>query len=165
VDPGLLIAGEIGKPHGLTGEVYVVPISDDPQRFQPGARLIHDDGRELSIAAVRTHGTRLLVQFEGVDDRTAAESLRGTLFVGRDQLRSLGDDEYWSHELTGCEVQLPDGQRVGEVTDIVPAPAQDLLQIDTAAGNRLVPLVKEIVIEVDLDARKIVIAPPDGLLD
>jgi 16S rRNA processing protein RimM len=165
VDPGLLIAGEIGKPHGLSGEVYVVPISDDPRRFEPGARLIHVSGRELRIVDVRRHGRRFLVRFEGVDDRTAAESLRGTLFVGSNDLRALEDDEYWPHDLSGCSVYLASGARVGDVTAVLPAPAQDLLQVDTPAGLRLIPLAKEIVVEVDLGERRIVVEPPEGLLD
>lgn len=77
----LLIAGEIGKPHGISGEVYVVRISDDPHRFDPGSRLIHEDGRELEIQSSRLHRDRLLVKFAEADSREEAEALRGTLFV------------------------------------------------------------------------------------
>jgi 16S rRNA processing protein RimM len=165
VDSGLLIAGEIGKPHGLAGEVYVVRISDDPRRFEPGSQLLHEDGRELRVAGARPHGNRFLVRFAGYEDRSAAESLRGAVFVRGEDVRALDDDEYWPHELTGCNVFLVDGVRVGEVGGVIAGAGQDLLQVETNAGERLVPLVKEIVVDVDVPLRRIVIAPPEGLLD
>jgi 16S rRNA processing protein RimM len=161
----MLLAGEIGKPHGLGGEVYVVRISDDPGRFDPGARLIHSDGRALVVESSRAHRDRLLVKFEGVDDRTGAEGLRGALFVPTEDVRALEDDEFWPHDLVGCSVALSDGTVVGEVGAVVPSPAHDLLEVRTAAGDRLVPVVKEIVTEVDVAARRITIDPPEGLLD
>jgi|SRR5918995_2254976 16S rRNA processing protein RimM len=165
MESGMLLAGEIGKPHGLTGEVYVVRISDDPLRFEPGSRLIHADGRELVVASSRPHRDRLLVKFEGFDDRDAAEGLRGTLLINSEEARTLEDDEYWPHELTGCAVVLADGGVVGEVSAVVPSPAHDLLQVKTSAGDRLVPVVKDIVVEVDVRGRRITIDPPEGLLD
>ena len=161
----MLVAGEVGKPHGLGGEVYVDRISDDPDRFGPGSKLIHADGRELVVAGSRSHRNRMLVKFEGVDDRTAAEGLRGTLMIPSEEARSLEDDEYWPHELAGCMVVLGDGTAVGEVAEVVPAPAHDLLQIRTPSGDRLVPIVKDIVVAVDVAAGRITIDPPAGLLD
>jgi 16S rRNA processing protein RimM len=161
----MLLAGEIGKPHGLGGEVYVVRISDDPRRFEEGARLVHADGRELVVESSRAHRDRLLVKFEGSDDRISAEGLRGALFVPSEEARTLEEDEYWPHELTGCTVVLGDGTVVGEVRGIDPSPAHDLLRVQTPAGDRLVPIVKEIVNEVDVNARRIIIDPPEGLLD
>lgn len=160
----MLLAGEVGKPHGLGGEVYVIRISDDPLRFEPGSRLIHADGRELVVESSRPHRDRLLVKFQGFDDRTAAEGLRGPLHVPSQDVRALEEDEYWPHELTGCSVVLRDGTKVGEVSAVVPSPAHDLLQIETPAGERLVPIVKEMVIEVDVAARRITVDPPEGLL-
>ena len=161
----MLLAGEVGKPHGLGGEVYVIRISDDPLRFEPGSRLIHGDGRELVVESSRPHRDRLLVKFQGFDDRTAAEGLRGALLIHSEDVRALEDHEYWPHELVGCSVVLRDGTEVGEVNAVVPSPAHDLLQVGTPGGERLVPIVKEIVIEVDVSARRITIDPPEGLLD
>jgi 16S rRNA processing protein RimM len=165
VESGRLLAGEIGKPHGLGGEVYVIRISDDPLRFEPGSKLIHADGRALVVETSRAHHDRLLIKFEGFDDRSAAEDLRGTLFVKPEDVRALQDDEYWPHELVGCTVALRDGSIVGEVGAVVPSPAHDLLQVTTPSGDRLVPIVKEIVVDVNVGARRITIDPPEGLLD
>ena len=144
----------------------MVAISDDPHRFDPGSSLVHADGTLLVVEGARTHrGNRLLVKFEGVDSRSAAELLRGSVYVNEDQRRDLEAGQYWQHELVGCRVLTVAGNDVGEVSGVVGGPAQDLLSVDHEGRTWLVPLVKEIVVEVDIDARRITIAPPAGLLD
>lgn len=163
--PDRLLAGVVGKPHGLRGEVYVEPISDDPRRFDAGSELQRGDGDVLVVAGARVHRNRLLVKFEGVDDRDAAETLRGPLYVSGDDLRPLGDGEFWTFELAGCEVVTSAGERVGEVARVVPGAANDLLEVTTASGDALVPMVKEIVVAIDVDARRVTVDPPAGLID
>ncbi|HYI44575.1 MAG TPA: ribosome maturation factor RimM [Actinomycetota bacterium] len=162
---GLLIAGEIGKPHGTAGEVYVIRVSDDPRRFEPGSRLLHSDGREMTVEKSRNHRDRLLIKFEGSDSREEAEGLRGTLYVHADDRRELDPGEYWAGEVIGCVVVLQDGTTVGEIRDVIPGSAHDLLSVHTSNGNRLIPVVKELVVSVDVPGRRVVIDPPDGLLD
>lgn len=160
-----MLAGEIGKPHGIAGEVYVVRVSDDPQRFEPGARLVHADGRALLIETARSHRDRLLVKFAGVDERAAAERLRGAIYVPANEVRDLDQDEYWAHDLVGATVFLPSGDEIGTIEQLVPGVAHDLLSVKTAdGGTHLVPFVKDFLIEVDLRARRIVLDPPKGLL-
>ena len=159
-----MLAGEIGKPHGLGGEVYVIPISDDPRRFEPGSLLHHDDGRPLTVQSSRDHRNRFHVKFEGVDDREAAEMLRGALWVDASDQRSLEEGEFWEHQLDGLAVVDARGASVGTVKRIDPGPAQDLLVVETESGERLVPLVAGIVTEVDVDGGRVTIDPPDGLL-
>jgi 16S rRNA processing protein RimM len=161
----MLLAGQVGKPHGIAGEVYVVPISDDARRFEPGAALQREDGTTLVVETARHHTNRFLVKFEGVDSRDEAERVRGPLFVPAADARALEDDEFWPHDLEGCAVVLADGSPVGQVTSVVTGPAQDLLEIATPRGERLVPFVKEMVVGVDLDARTVTIDPPAGLLE
>lgn len=161
----MLLAGEVGKPHGLAGEVYVVVISDDPRRFEPGAVLQHEDGRALTIERARAHGERFIVKFDEIDDREMAEGLRGPLYVPSTAARSLEDDEFWTDDLVGCAVMSRTGAELGTVARIVPGTAQDLLEVATVTGTRLVPAVKAIVVEVDPAARRIVVDPPEGLFD
>lgn len=164
-DSGLLLAGEVGKPHGIRGEVYVVAISDDPHRFDPNALLFHDSGAELRVEASRRHGPRLLVKFAGVDDRNAAEGLRGALYISPDQLRELNEDEYWEEDLIGMTALAAGGEVLGEVGDILPGAAQDLMVVETSAGRHLVPMVAEIIVAIDRTARTVVIDAPEGLFD
>jgi 16S rRNA processing protein RimM len=163
--PDALLAGEVGKPHGLDGEVYVIPISDDPARFDTGSALIHETAGPVVVAGSRRHRNRLLVKFEGVTTRSGAEGLRGSLFVAADQLRELQVGEYWQHEVTGCRVVDRAGNLVGTVARVIPGAAQDLLAVATDRGERLVPVVSAIVVEVDVAGRRVVIDPPPGLLD
>ncbi|MFN2525885.1 MAG: ribosome maturation factor RimM [Actinomycetota bacterium] len=155
----------MGKPHGLRGDVYVVAISDDPHRFTTGSKLLDGSGRKLTVESSRPHGTRLLVKFAEVSSRAEAETLRGPIFVRPDHLRRTENGEYWHHEIVGCRVTRNDGEEIGLVQDIVPGPAQDLLVVLTSRGERLVPMVDDIVKSIDARARKIVIDPPRGLLE
>ena len=125
----------------------------------------HSDGRTLVVERARAHADRFLVKFEGVDDRPAAESLRGALYVPDNDIRTLDEDEYWYDDLVGCTVVGSSGNEIGTVRSVLERPAQDLLEVDTARGPRLIPLVKEIVVEVDTKTRAIVVDPPEGLLD
>ncbi len=113
----------------------------------------------------RGQGQRLLIKFEGIDSRADAERCRGTLYIDWGELRQLGTDEYWPHELAGCSVVDLSGAALGTVVGVVPGAAQDLLAIDAPAGERLVPIVKDIVVGVDLGDRRVTIDPPEGLLD
>jgi 16S rRNA processing protein RimM len=163
--PRLLLVGEAGKPHGLRGEVYVVRVTDDSRRFEPGSTLVHGDGRTLMVVSARTNRDRFLVKFEGIDTRTAAEGVRGSLYVDRNDVRPLEAGEYWEHDLVGCDAVLPTGAAVGRVTAVVAGPGQDRLALATPRGERFVPLVGAIVKSVDVGARRIVIDPPPGLLE
>ncbi len=161
----MLLAGQIGKPHGIAGEVYVVRISDDPKRFDARVVLHHEDGRDLIVETARVHRDRFLVKFEGIATRSDAELLRGNLYVPPSEARELDADEYWPRDLIGCVVVDVTGNSVGTVEDVITSPAQDLLQVATDDGMRLVPMVKQIVTVVDTDARSITIDPPAGLLE
>lgn len=144
----------------MAGEVYVVRISDDPARFEVGAHLLHEDGRTLVIETARAHRDRFLIRFEGISTRTEAERLRGALYIDASDRRLLGSDEYWPDDLVGCTVTDISGHGFGTVTDVTSNPAQDLLVVD---GKHFVPMVKEIVVEVDVSRSRIIIDPPEGL--
>lgn len=162
----MLLAGEIGKPHGIAGQVYVVPISDDPRRFEAGARLVHADGRTLVVEDFRRHkGDRFLAKFEGIDTRTDAEGLRGSLFVSESEPRDLQEGEYMHSDLIGCTVVAVNGEILGTVAGVMSGVAQDLLEVETASGGGLIPLVKEMVKEIDVPGARITVTLPEGLLD
>jgi 16S rRNA processing protein RimM len=161
----MYLAGEIGKAHGIKGEVYVVRISDDPGRFEAGSRLVHADGRNLTVESSRPHRDRFLVKFEEASTRTEAEGLRGALYVPEDERRDLGEAEFWIDDLIGAQVVLASGESAGRVTAVIPGVAHDLLEVVTENGPRLVPVVKEIVVAVDVAACRVTIDPPEGLME
>ena len=140
-------------------------ISDDPTRFTAGSVLERASGAALVVERSRPHRARLLVKFEGVDDRSAAEGLRGPLFVRPSDLRELGEEQWWEHELVGLVAVDVAGTALGRVTEVMPGTAQDVLVVDSSSGERLVPMVAAFIRAVDPSAGIIVLDPPEGLFE
>ena len=165
-----VVVGRIGRPHGVRGEVTVEVRTDTPElRFAPGSVLATDPARvgPLTVDAARAHSGRLLVAFAGMADRTAAEGLRGTLLLAEvDADAPTGDpDEFYDHQLVGLTVVTIDGTRLGQVSEVLHLPGQDVLAVTTTEhGEVLVPFVAAIVPTVDLDAGELRVDPPAGLL-
>jgi 16S rRNA processing protein RimM len=158
-DPdALLEVGRITRAHGLAGDVVVAPLSNRPERFAPGARL-HAGEAVVEITRSRPQGAQYVVHLAGVDDRTAAERLRGTMLFG-EPLGAPPPGEVWVHELIGCDCFDTNGTRLGRVDSVQDNPAHDLLVLDHGA---LIPMV--FVVEHDASARRVVVDPPEGLLD
>ena len=167
-EPDLIVVGRIGRPQGIKGELTVEVRTDDPEdRFAAG-RVLHSDKGPLRVEGSRYQGKFLIVSFEGVHDRNAAELLRDTVVsLPVDDLPALADDdEYYDTQLIGLTAQLTDGTVLGPVADVLHLPHGDVLAI-TREGQPelLVPFVKAIVPVVDLDAGHLVVDPPEGLLD
>jgi 16S rRNA processing protein RimM len=160
-EPGeRLVVGRIGRAHGLRGEVAVTFTTNREERSAPGAVLYADD-RELVITSSRPHQGRMLVQFAGVDTRTAAEALLGVVLAAAPlgaEAGELTDGEFWVHELVGSRVVDRAGVGRGSVIAVEANPAHDLLVLD---GGALVPMV----FVVEQRDGEVVIDPPDGLFD
>ncbi len=153
--------GRVGRAHGLKGEVAVTFTSNRPERVMVGASVFAGE-RELVITASRPHQGRMLVRFDGVDDRTTAEHLLGAVLTAYPldaaDAGSLPDDEFWVHELVGSAVVDRDGTTLGEIVAVEANPAHDLLVLGSGA---LVP----IVFVVEQRPGEVVVDPPDGLFD
>ncbi|WP_223299039.1 ribosome maturation factor RimM [Candidatus Nanopelagicus limnes] len=158
--------GRIGRAHGVLGEATIEVQTDDPDiRFQIGNKLTLDDGKQLTIRSSRWHNQILLLAFDGVTDRNQIEELRDQLISSDVDLDSLAPGEYHFQQLIGCEVFQQNGELIGAVDEIVKLPGQDLLSVNRAGAQVLIPMVKQIIIEIDVLAKKIVVNPPEGLLD
>ena len=166
-----VVVGRVGRAHGVKGEVAVEVRTDDPDgRFAPGSALVTDPPERgpLTVVRARPHSGRLLVTFDGVADRTAAEALRGTLLTvdSADDPPLDDPDEFYDHQLVGLAVVTVGGDTVGEVEEVLHPPGPDLLVVRRPDGTEaLVPFVGDIVPSVDLTGGRLVIDPPDGLLD
>jgi len=186
----LLVVGQIGKPHGIRGEVSVSVRTDEPEeRFVAGSVFATEVPRDrrvnagpaaavagapdqvpssLVIDTVRWHQGRAIVLFEGVHDRTGAEALRGVLLqVESSTLTPPSDpDEFHDHQLVGLRVVSLGGDDLGAVARIDHAPASDLIVLDkSGGGTALIPFVSQFVPTVDVAGGRIVVSLPDGLLD
>ena len=163
--------GRVARAHGVSGEVAVEVRTDSPdQRFAPGTSVDTDPPERgpLTVRRTRWHSGRLLVCFEQVTDRTTAEQLRGTLLVADSSTSPpAGDaDDFWDHQLVGLRAVLVSGETLGTVEEVLHLPATDTLVVRGADGEEiLVPFVRAIVPEVDLDRGRLVIDPPEGLLE
>ncbi len=169
-----LVVARVGRAHGIRGEVTVEVRTDVPdERFVPGVRLHVTGGHALAgvealtLATVRDHNGTLLLTFDEVLDRTAAEALRGAVLEA-DVPDDPGEPDAWyDHQLVGLRVLDPAGAAIGEVVAVEHPPAQDLLVVrrgDTGA-EVLVPFVKAMVPVVDVAGRRVQVDPPEGLLD
>ncbi|MFI6028835.1 ribosome maturation factor RimM [Amycolatopsis magusensis] len=167
-----VVVGRVAKAHGITGELAVDVRTDSPeQRFAVGAVVLArprgGHPRELTVAAARSHSGRLLVRFDQVPDRTAAEELRGALLLGdtADLPPTADPDEFYDHQLEGLRAELTDGTAVGTVLEVVHSPGGELLSLDRDGKTVLVPFVRAIVPVVDVAGGRVVLDPPEGLLD
>ena len=169
-----LVVGRIGKPHGIRGEVTVDVRTDEPERrFAPGSVLraapprgAEARSRELHVVRSRWHQSVLLVTFEELGDRNAAEAARGSVLHATVPADATPEDpdEFYDHQLVGLAVHDVDGTHLGEVTGLTHG-AQDLLQVRTPDGrDTLVPFVKALVPEVDVAGGRVVVADRPGLV-
>ncbi|MCK9876170.1 ribosome maturation factor RimM [Frankia sp. Ag45/Mut15] len=177
-----IVVGRVGRPHGVRGEVTIEVRTDLPQRrFTVGAVLGRaGGGAALTVTDARWHSGRLLLCFEGIGDRVAAETLRNVLLtIDASDAGSPADDDdadggadgdpadlWWDRDLVGLAAVTTTDAPLGRVTDIIHSPAGDLLAIARpGGGEHLVPFVREIVPTVDPVAGRIVVDPPPGLLE
>ncbi|MFZ0158809.1 MAG: ribosome maturation factor RimM [Kineosporiaceae bacterium] len=164
-----LLVARVGRAHGIRGEVTVQVHTDAPDvRFAPGTSL-HTPTGVLTVRSVRDHNGTLLLGFEQIEDRSAAEALRGTLLeadVDPALEHEREDDAWYDHELIGLRAIDVTGAELGRVIAVEHLPAQDLLEIARPDGaTRLVPFVAAIVPTVDVEAGHVVLDAPPGLLD
>ena len=158
-----IVVGAIGAAHGLKGEVKVKSFTEDPAAIASYGPL-HIDGREqeLRIKRVRHANGALIVQFEGVDDRTSAESLKGArLYVMRAQLPPLAPGVYYHSDLLGLSVMAGE-ERLGRVAQVVNFGGGDLLEVEREGTSLLVPFRGA---KVDLAGRSIAVELPEGFLE
>jgi 16S rRNA processing protein RimM len=170
-----VVVGRIGKPHGLRGEVTIDVRTDEPdRRFTPGAKLRAQAPAgsaskltSLTVSRSRWHQQVLLLTFEEIDGRDAAEAARGIVLhatLGPEDA-PVDPEEFYDHQLIGLAAYDEAGTHLGELTAVVHGSAQDLLTVRTPDGrNTLVPFVAALVPEVDLAAGRVVIADRPGLV-
>ena len=166
----LAAVGRIARAHGNHGQVIVDPDTDFlRERFRPGAAfIVEQDGRpeSLVVVDVRFQHDRPILTLAGVDTIDAAEQLAGReLLVPVEELTPLPAGTFYRHDLVGCGVETTDGERVGVVSSVEGSMASSRLVVESANGEVLVPLVSDICRVIDPAGKRIVIDPPDGLLD
>jgi 16S rRNA processing protein RimM len=169
-DGDSVVVGRIGAPRGVHGDVFVEPWTDQPrERFVPGAVLGTEPAEvgPLTVAAASDTGGKLVVRFAGIQDRDAAQALRGTRVTIRGFERpELPDpDEFYDSDLVGLTARTPTGEQLGPVIDVLHTAGADYLVLSVAGRDRLVPFVAAIVPDVDVAGGTVVVDAPEGLFD
>jgi 16S rRNA processing protein RimM len=170
----LAIVGLIRNAQGIRGEVVIEPLTDAPDAvFASGRRVFVGDAdgnsaqeRTLTVGSVRPFKGGVMVKFDEVPDRNAAELLRGRyLFSPFDELDPPGEDEVYLHEMIGMKVKLDTGEPIGEVTAYYELPQGLTLDVKTPKGSVLVPYRPEIVESTDAATREIIVKNDVGIFD
>jgi 16S rRNA processing protein RimM len=168
----LVAVGEVLKPHGLGGELRVRPLTDQPEeRFRRLTDcILWDPGidrrESCHIASCRHDGDTLLIKVEGVDSPERARELAGRLLaVDRAEALPAPEGHFYPWQMEGARVEARDGRLLGRFAGIESGGGQELWVIDDGLRERLIPAVSEIVVDVSVAEHRIVIDPPEGLLD
>lgn len=165
--------GRIVNTHGIRGEVRILSTTDfEEERFAVGNRLAafkKDDKKPtwVTIVSVRRHKNFILLSFEGMDNINFVEPFKeGMLKVTKDQLSDdlLQENEFFFHEIIGCEIVSEEGEKIGVVSDILQTGANDVWVVKGAKKEHYIPYIEDIVKEINVDDKKIVIHVMDGLL-
>lgn len=159
--------GRVGRPHGLRGEVRIDPMGGLPQGLRGYTRFHLGRGDEIRPAEIvghRSHGRFLLVKFAGVDTPEAARELtHATLYVERDEMPPLEEEEYYYADLIGCRVVDETGSDLGQVTDAFSTGAHDLAVVDCQGREWMLPIVSEYVVSMDLGEGRVTVQGTEEL--
>jgi 16S rRNA processing protein RimM len=163
-----ILVGAIARAHGLGGEMVVEVLTDAPERFEPGstltAVLLSGERRTVKVTASRPFQHRLLVRFEGVGDRTAADALHGAdLVIPRSAVKPLSDGRHYRFELVGLTAKTPRGEEVGRVADVFATGSNDVYVLEGPRGEILLPASPGVIVSVDVPGGVLVVEPPKGL--
>lgn len=162
--------GVIANTHGIGGEVKVFPTTDDEKRFKKLKEVFLDTGKEemlLHVTQARFQKNMVILKFKEFDNINQVESLRGkALFVDREHAVKLEKDEYFIADMIGMSVISDEGEALGILEDVLQTGANDVYVIKEAGGQELlVPAIRECVVDVDIEARRMIIHLIPGLRD
>jgi 16S rRNA processing protein RimM len=157
--PGFVAVGRVGAPWSVRGDVKVQPLTDFPERFQPGAAL-WVGGERREVRRSRWNRGLVYICLAGVEGRDAAEELRGALLeVPEADLMPLPEGQYYQFQVIGLEVQTPQGAVLGRVAEILSTPSNDVYVVRGGPRELLLPAIEDVVKEVDLEAGRLVVEP------
>lgn len=166
----LLQVGAITSTHGIRGEVKVFPTTDDVNRFKKLKEVVLDSGKEqltLQIEGVKFFKQFVILKFKGIDNINDIEKYKGkSLFVTRENAVKLKKDEYFIADMIGSTVEDEEGKVLGTLTDVMQTGANDVYIVEDENGKELLfPAIKQCVLKVDIEEKKILVHVMPGLLD
>jgi len=165
-----LVVGRLGRPHGVHGEISVEVRTDEPElRFAKGSKLsVKESNNQLTVLSSRWHQEKMLVKFEEITDRDLANEIKGKTLTIKIDPNSIETkkDQYYEFQLVDLKVIDKNNKTLGQIKEVITNLAQDLLVVETVDKREvLVPFVKQIVTNVDLNKKLVIMDPPTGLFD
>jgi len=170
-DKLLVVVGQILRPHGLRGELKVMPLTDHTERFEKIRRyhiraVTGKQGEWMNLLQLRWQGKHLIMKFEGIESCDSAEKYRGTFVeIPRETCHPLDEDQYYVADLIGLRVRTSDGLTVGTLKEVLQETAQDIYVVHAGSKDVLIPAVRQFIKQIDLDRGEMVVEPVDGLLE
>lgn len=166
VEPRIII-GKIGAPHGVHGDLKIIPLTDFPERFE-GMQSVYVDQTLLPIAAVdvKNNAQLILMRFQGYSTREeAAQLTKKLLYVDRSEVVSLQKGQYYTFDIIGLEVFDEAGVSLGFVTDVLQTGSNDVYVTSKkgSAAQLLIPALKSVVLEIAVEAGRMVVRLPEEL--
>jgi 16S rRNA processing protein RimM len=166
----LVTVGRILRPHGIRGEVKVVPLTGSPESLTALQSLfikgVGEEKLQLKIERLRIRQDRVILKLSDFDNRSQAESLRNAELLARKQdLPSLPEGHYYIHELVGLTVKTMQGEKIGTICDVIQTPAQDVYVIDAGEKEIMIPAVKQFVKRINIQKNEMWIDPIEGLIE
>jgi len=166
----LVAIAKVARPRGLRGELLSDVLTDFPERFDRlkdvTVVLASGERRELKIERFFFQKDRIVLKFEGIDSIELGDELRNAeVCIDEADAVELGEDEFFDWELAGCKVVTADGVEIGTVREVLRTGGTEVLLIDGDEKELMVPFAESICVEVDVTAKRIVVDPPDGLLE
>jgi len=163
--------GVITKPQGITGEMRILPTTDDPSRFSLLDELYVRDkmGRmqTYKVQSARQQKNIVIIKLDGITTRNHAEEMVGSvLLIPPEKALPLGDDEYYVRDLIGLQVETQDGELLGTINKTFPTGANDVYVVRDGDGNSfMIPAVKDVILNVSIPEKKVVVRLMEGLLE
>ena len=167
--PEFISIGIITKPHGVKGGIVVVPITDEIEQFETLQEISVQDREgkrnNFAIEWVKAQSQKVILKLDEINDRNQALALKG-LYIDKpfDRSHKLSGDEYYIFDLIGLKVRTAENPCLGEVTDVLTLPANDVYVVRDGSKEYLIPAIKDVVKKIDLEEEYILIEPIDGLL-
>lgn len=164
-----ILIGKVIKPHGLRGEIRIIPFSKQPEAICEYSTLVLVDtkgrvSQDLKVKKSRVAGNHAVIHLAGVNNRNQAEEVSSAgVLIHKKDLPQLKKDEFYYYQLMGLSVTTKDGTKLGVVINVFSNGAQDIMEIEGENQNYLIPILKDVI--VSQDEHSITITPPPGLLD
>jgi len=165
----LVSIGKIGRPHGIRGEVKVIPLTDWPERFQQVQSVYLEPEGEagvwVEIERAQVRGDRIILKFAGIEERDQAERIRGRIIQVCEESLPLPEGYFHVFRLIGMDVKSSAGEKIGPIVDVLRMPSHDIYVVDSNGREIMIPAVKKYVKRVDIENNVMIVEAIEGILE